>query len=545
MRKTDGGTFEQLIVKHATDSMLFTDSRGLTLWVNEPFTRMSGYQLSDLAGKKPGALLQGKDTNPKTVKEISQAIEANKTIRTELLNYAKDGKPYWIDLTISPVYDDAGTLTHYMSVERDITKSKDLIRATKEALAEETERRRERKVLSQMSQWLFAAQSLDELRRVITRSMPQLFPDTNGELFIYSNSRDVLDLVGYWGEEPKDQHLQADQCWALRRGRAYSFGTSEIDFACDHVDSESSPYFCLPIIAHGDTIGLMHIAFPDLLSMRDQSENMQALLAPAFELAQICAEQVSLAAANVRLQTELQDRSVKDALTGLWNRRWFLDMANREIRRAHASGAPLALVMLDVDHFKKFNDSHGHDAGDAVLKILAAHLSDIRTEAVFPCRIGGEEFALLCSNADAEHAKHVVHTLQEMLAETQIVHSGTVLPNVTISAGVSDLTQGEELEGLMKRADEALYAAKDAGRNRVIKAELPSTSANEKKAVKPVEAPTAIAAPAEAPTAAIPTPSIVVPEPDIATTIAPAALTQEDDEELGTFASARPVAAGS
>lgn len=458
-------TFSQLIVEHATDSMVFTDPGGLMLWANKPFFKMSGYELADVIGKKPGAVLQGPKTDGATVAEISAAIKSRRTIRTELLNYTKSGDPYWIDLTITPVFNKSGELSNFMSIERDITAAKNLIARTEEALAEERDRRRERKVLSQMSEWLFAAQSLSELQSVVTRSMSRLFPDTQGELYVYSNSRDVLDLVSSWGEPDCNAHLHADQCWGLRRGRPYAFGTSEIDFCCDHVGAEDHPYFCLPIIAHGDTIGLLHISFPDLLAARDKSEEMAKSLALSLEVAQICAEQISLAAANVRLQAELQDKSVKDALTGLWNRRWFLDMAGREIRRAVSAGSDLCLAMIDVDHFKKFNDAHGHDAGDAVLKVLAEHMAELQGSGIYPCRIGGEEFAILMSGHDTRSAHEVIEALRASLSKAKIIHSGSALPGVTISTGISRLGPNDTLEALMKNADQLLYAAKAAGRN--------------------------------------------------------------------------------
>lgn len=461
----DAKDFAHLIVKHATDSMVFTDANGITVWANDPFVAMSGFDLSEVVGKKPGDMLQGPDTDPDTVAEIRAAIKARRTIRTELLNYAKDGTPYWIDLTITPVHDGKGNLTNFMSIERDITHSKTLTRKTQAALEEERTRRRERKVLSQMSEWLFAAQSLKELENVVTRSMSRLFPKTNGELFIYSNSRDVLDRVSSWGKPVGEPHLHADQCWGLRRGRPYHFGTSEIDFCCAHVQSEDHPYFCLPIIAHGDTIGLLHLSFPYVKAERDKAEEIGEQLGPVAEMAQICAEQISLAAANVRLQTELQDKSVKDALTGLWNRRWFLDMANRELRRTQSVETDFCMGMIDVDHFKKFNDENGHDAGDAVLKLIASLMSSINTPGVYPCRIGGEEFAFIFSGHSADQAAEVIRELRLAVSEAPIIYSGQTLPPVTFSAGVASFGAGDDLQSLMKRSDELLYEAKDSGRN--------------------------------------------------------------------------------
>ena len=465
--ETEADFFAPLIVRHVTDSMVFTDAKGLTIWANEPFSRMSGYTPDELHGKKPGSILQGADTDATTVAKISTAIKTRQTIRTELLNYAKDGTPYWIDLTITPVYDDQGELTHFMSIERDITERKLLAEQTTAALEAEQMRREERRTLSKMSEWLFAAQSIVELREVVTRSMSRLFPETEGSLYIYSNSRDVLEQTGGWGANPGDPHLKAEQCWALRRGRAYAYGMSDIDLSCSHGGLGATAYFCLPIIAHGDTIGLLHINYPDLPVSTLREPEATKTLSQAFELALICAEQISLAAANVRLQTELQDRSVKDPLTGLWNRRWFMDMAQSQVQRARTDGTDYTLIMLDVDHFKRFNDAYGHDAGDMVLKMLADCLSKFAVGNVFACRLGGEEFAIICNAMDPSDAAMIYERIRQDLAEMKIVYMNEKLPAVTISGGIAKLAPEEDIGSLMRRADTALYAAKSNGRDRI------------------------------------------------------------------------------
>ena len=464
--KTDADFFAPLIVRHATDSMVFTDPDGLTLWANEPFSRMSGYTSGELIGKKPGAVLQGTDTDAATVARISTAIKMRQTIRTELLNYTKSGAPYWFDLTITPVYDDRGSLTHFMSIERDITESKLLAEQTAAALAAEQMQRQERRTLLKVSEWLFSAQNITELREVVTRSMSKLFPGTDGALYIFSNSRDVLERTGGWGAVPDDPHLKPVQCWALRRGRAFAYGMSDIDLSCSHGGLGDTAYFCLPIIAHSDTIGLLHISYPDLAVAALRDTTCAQAHAQAYELALICAEQISLAAANVRLQTELQDRSVKDPLTGLWNRRWFMDMAQSQFQRARADGSDYALIMLDVDHFKRFNDVYGHDAGDLVLKMLADSMSKFAVGNVFACRLGGEEFAIICNDMDPCDAEMIYERMRQDLANMKIVNMDETLPAVTISAGIAKLANDEDLGSLMRRADTALYTAKSNGRDR-------------------------------------------------------------------------------
>ncbi|MBO6756038.1 MAG: diguanylate cyclase [Roseibium sp.] len=463
---SDAELFSNLIAKHCTDSIVFTDPAGLTLWANTPFSIMTGYALEEIVGKKPGAVLQGPDTDPKTVADIRRALAAQKRIRTEILNYTRQGDPYWIDLTITPVHDSHGNLTHFMSIERDISDRKNHTEETEKSLLVEFERRRERKILSQMAEWLFAARSQAELQDIVAKSMDRMFPGTSGAFFVYSNSRDILKRVSHWGNPCSTSHLHANECWSLRKGRAYSYGTTEIYFSCEHAEDIDHVYFCLPIIAHGETIGMMHISFPDHPINETDCERLKDALTATWELSLICAEQVSLATANVKLQDELQQRSVKDTLTGLWNRRWFNETASREVQRANESGASLCLASIDIDHFKKFNDTFGHDAGDVVLKAFGVAMQEQFTGSWFPCRMGGEEFCVLCCAVSPEDVLSQLHELRKALAQGNLIYDGKKLPAVAFSSGVSVLETAEDLTSFIKRSDEALYESKMAGRNR-------------------------------------------------------------------------------
>ncbi len=452
------------IVRHATDSVVIADAQGRTVWVNEQFTAMSGYTLEEMLGRTPGSVLQGHDTDPATVAELRAAIARQTEITREILNYRKDGTPYWIKLTINPLFDARDNLTGFISIERDVTQYRDLIDQAASISEQERENSRTLRLIGQMSSWLFSAQSLDELVAIIAESMAHIFPHADGSLYLFSHSRDCLEYAGGWGGPKDTEHqFRADECWALRRGRSYAYGAHEIAIRCSHVINSPGAYACIPIVAHGDTIGLLHFDFYRLPAT-GLNEAQRARLERKLELAQICVEQISLATAIVRLQTELRDKSVKDALTGLWNRRWFLDMAASELRRTHKAGKPLALVMLDVDHFKRFNDEHGHDAGDTALKVLSAHLADIDREGVYAARFGGEEFALICANMECREAAALVDTLRDKVASAPILHAGQRLPSLNFSAGVAQAETVADLRTLIACADKALYAAKAAGR---------------------------------------------------------------------------------
>ena len=347
------------------------------------------------------------------------------------------------------------------------------------ALANEVSRKHEARLLSELSDWLQSCKSLDELFLVIERFMEKLFPSANGELYIYSNSRDVLDGVCQWNRGVGlKAHIQPDDCWALRRGRLFKHGAGLADLACAHADDldgsgQQSPYVCLPIIAHGDTVGLLHIRFdPD---MRDADGNrVSPFDAGLHSFAIQCSEQISLAIANVKLRDELRDRSMKDPLTGLFNRRHFLDECWRALNAAERSGQPISLISLDADNFKMFNDTHGHDAGDTVLQAIAEAMVQRFEPPALVARFGGEEFSILVPGADMDAAVRQAEELRATVESMTIRYGSQSLPKITISAGVSSYpTFGRTPHQLLQTADGAMYAAKNGGRNRVMKAQSP------------------------------------------------------------------------
>lgn len=467
--------FAQLVANHCADSIVITDAGGLTEWVNPAFSQLTGFDLKDMLGKKPGALLQGDGTDTATVRNVGQAIRARQPYKGEILNFTRGGRAYWIEMSIRPVFDNDGRHTHFISVERDITERKALERRAEDAFGLETRRQDERRLIGLTSEWLYTAKSMEELNRVIKHAMQTIFPETEGQLYIYSNSRDGLNLSCSWGGGTPNAQIDASDCWALRRGRAYSYGTQAIEFTCDHVDDKGAPYICIPIIANGDTIGLLHVAFPLLIETPSSRASIEEYLNGRRELALLCAEQVSIAIANVTLRQELRDQSTRDPLTGLWNRRWFLETARREFARAREAGSCVSITSLDVDHFKTFNDHHGHDAGDMVLREVAQLMASHFSETGHACRIGGEEFVVLLPDLDGDGALSISEEFRKALSETSLTYDGQKLPKLTISGGVAQYpTHGNEIASTLKAADRALYQAKSEGRNLVIPAPNPN-----------------------------------------------------------------------
>lgn len=167
-----------------------------------------------------------------------------------------------------------------------------------------------------------------------------------------------------------------------------------------------------------------------------------------------------------RLQQRLRDQIIRDPLTNVHNRRYFMDRMNREIERSRRYKRELSLVMLDIDHFKKINDVHGHQTGDATLKLFGKVVSDTVRTCDIVCRIGGEEFVIVCPECSAEQAERAVERIRENMEKCEWRNSaGELMPTVTFSAGVTETGEDIDFDTLVREADSALYESKKMGRN--------------------------------------------------------------------------------
>ncbi len=455
--------YAKLIAENSTESIAVTNAEARIEWVNDAYEKMTGYSFDECLGKSTIDLTMGPDTDRMVMRDIASAGAQRRVKRCELIHYRKCGDRYWAESVVTPIVNDDDVLTHFLVVSRDITDRKLLEAEREQARQLDRERQAERRVLSKTTEWLYAARSLDDLYNVVAKCAPKLMPDSSGALYIYSNSRDVLDMAVAWGELPSPDYIEPHDCWALRRGRAYHFGVEEIEFPCGHYEEDVKSSFCLPLLAHGETIGMLWCR------SNDENEDRETAHARYWELALMLAEQVSLTIANVRLRQELQDRSVRDPLTGLWNRRYFLDTLRREKSRADSNELGFALISIDIDHFKRFNDHHGHDAGDLVLRRVTAELVSTAGASGIVCRVGGEELAVICPDFDERAAMDLAHKLQNAVKRVEIVYQGEILPCVTFSAGVSTYpSDHSSIDDLMRNADNALYQAKRAGRDRIL-----------------------------------------------------------------------------
>jgi len=361
-----------------------------------------------------------------------------------------------------------GDLEHDPDNHRRATEIAEMERAIgvfRAGLVERSQLNRESRLLSELNEWLQSCNSLSELYDMVAQFLSRLLPGCAGSLYIYANSRDVLEGSKAWNGGTVQASMHPEDCWGLRRGHVYSFGEREIDFPCAHVGSATvEQYCCIPVLAHGETIGLLHLEF----HAGDDGVFRPEEVSEQRRLGLVCAEQISLAIANVKLRDQLRDQSIRDPLTGLFNRRYMLETCRREFSRAARGRQPVAMLSIDVDHFKKFNDNHGHDAGDTVLKEVGNCLEAVFRNEDVACRFGGEEFVVVLPGASLEIGAKRAEELRAKIEAISVRYLDNNLPRITISVGVAAFPEaGDNPQSVLKAADDALYRAKEGGRNRV------------------------------------------------------------------------------
>jgi len=326
-----------------------------------------------------------------------------------------------------------------------------------------SDRTRAISTMQMMGGLLNACSSIEEAGSVINKIMPALVPDISGAISIIKSSRNRLDVLLSWGQAwPGRKVFAPTDCWALRKGHHYFSKSNELHMPCPHMEQdEPHQTVCIPLIAQGDTIGVFH-AIGNHGDMRQDD----------LQLVTSVAEQIGLALANIQLRDNLREQAIRDPLTTLYNRRYMLEALEQAVSRAERRQSSLALLMIDVDHFKLFNDTFGHDAGDVVLSNVASELKhNVRIEDI-ASRYGGEEFCLVCPDIEPEQACALAEKLCECIRRLDLRDKQKSLGKISISVGVAMFpTHAVSCENLITRADEALYQAKAGGRDRVVPAE--------------------------------------------------------------------------
>jgi diguanylate cyclase (GGDEF)-like protein len=312
--------------------------------------------------------------------------------------------------------------------------------------------------LKSMTDLLQSATSLAEAGEVLSSFGAKFFPGDCGAIYLLNASRNLLADLASWGGS-QQASFAPEACWALRRGQAHVAHDSSA-VRCPHVGEKVQAYLCTPLAAQHETLGILHIGMLAPV-LEDDLERRR-------ELASAMADQVGLALRNIQLREQLRETSIRDPLTGLLNRRYMEEALVKEVARAQRGKAPLSVVIIDVDHFKSYNDTFGHEGGDFVLKEFGQLLRQVIRDSDVACRFGGEEFVLILPEASREVAGRRANEIREKVKQLQLLIGARSLGRITISAGVAALPEnGDTGAALLSAADAALYRAKLGGRDRV------------------------------------------------------------------------------
>lgn len=326
----------------------------------------------------------------------------------------------------------------------------------KNSLAQEKERMRQIMLLDELSQVMQGCLRRKELAERVARCATDLFPGCKGALLL-KTAPDVVETVFAWGGSTPQEAFHPQECLALRMGRTYH-AQQPVTVMCTHMRKDGSDHICLPLMANNEMLGVLHLA---RLGANRQEQGIPWA-------ATSIAERTAISLSALKRHKRLEFRATRDALTGLYNRRFMEEALTIEQRRARRRNSSIGVIMLDVDFFKRFNDTFGHDAGDTLLHGIGHILRHTVREGDMPCRYGGEEFVVILPGADIEDTRQRAETLRATIERWTPQQQDRSFGPVTVSIGIAAFPRnGNSWQTTLKAADQALYKAKHGGRNRV------------------------------------------------------------------------------
>ena len=465
------------------------DPHGRIIQWNKASEQVFGYSFDELKGKSSFELYAD---NNELQEMLTQLRRDGSVSGYEIHMKKKDGSIALFALSINLLYDRNHKAIGSVCVARDLSEIKkaldDLATVNRrlqyevterkqmegalqaanlnlqEVLAQVEERNRTMTLANEMADMLQACQVSEEAYEAIGHFMPRFFPEDAGALYMLNNSRNLFEAVASWGQDPRVVPVFApDECWSVRRGRIHQVENPQESLGCRHVPQPSPAAICAyPSSPRERPWGyFMCSSGPSLKPRRP------ALAVARNQLAITVAEDMALSLANLRLRETLRSQAIRDPLTGLFNRRYLEETMERELNRVKRQETTLGVIMMDLDHFKEYNDTFGHSGGDGLLSALGILLrSQIRGEDI-ACRYGGEEFLLILPGASLEVALERAESLRQAVKEMHQHQQG--LKPTTLSLGVAVYpTHGDTGLEIIKAADAALYRAKQAGRDRVL-----------------------------------------------------------------------------
>ncbi|WP_258956665.1 sensor domain-containing diguanylate cyclase [Legionella sainthelensi] len=369
------------ILEGATDMIAALDNQYRYMMFNEAyqreFKRLFGHSIT--IGMTLDDILTSAATSAKKklMEQWNDSLKSGELVRN--IEFEVNKEPNVYEITSSLIKNENNETHGTVHIIRNITKhiqeqielkeSYKKLHAGMQALQDKNE---QITLLVEMSDIMLACSSQEELSKVMTKYCQRILHFASGYLYIMHPSKNYLEIATTWGKpNPQETTFLPNDCWAIRLGKMHQVSHSRDELICNHVNTSSEQtlaFLCIPLMAQNDIYGLLYMEISEEPAVAFSQS--QQLLITAFS------ELTALAFANVRLRENLRYQSMRDPLTGLYNRRYLEDFLLKQIHQSERTKSPISLLMLDLDHFKKINDTYGHDAGDVALKELGKILQE-------------------------------------------------------------------------------------------------------------------------------------------------------------------------
>jgi diguanylate cyclase (GGDEF)-like protein/PAS domain S-box-containing protein len=455
--------------ENASDIIYTHDFEGKLLSINRAVERIAGYTRAEALQMKITDVIPPEYSHIAR-KTLDPQVAGETPLNFELEIFSKDKSRIALGVSTRPIFR-GGKPVAVQGIARDITKRRKTESALQEAnqkleawVNELEQRTYEMTMLNEMGDILRACLTTEEAYGVIVRVAQQIFPARVGALYVIADSRNLVEAVAVWGDPAlAERSFPPPECWALRRGRTHWVENSASGMICKHIHHPAPDgYLCIPMMAQSEALGVLHLMQPDNVKMTESKQRLAVTMS----------EHIAMALSNLRLHETLRSQSIRDPLTGLFNRRFMEESLELELRRASRNQRSLGMIMIDLDHFKYFNDNFGHEAGDLLLKELGILLrGNIRGEDI-ACRYGGEEFMLILPEGTRTVTQQRAEFYKDAIQRLDVHYRGLPLGRITASMGVAIFPDhGRTAKALIEAADKALYRSKNAGRDRVTTAE--------------------------------------------------------------------------
>jgi diguanylate cyclase (GGDEF)-like protein/PAS domain S-box-containing protein len=455
------------LFENAYDMVYTHDLSGRITSMNKAAERMLGYSLEEALRMRFSQLV-APESRAAARRMIDRQIADAVPMTAELDVIARDGARLTLEVSHRLIFRE-GRPHGIQGIARDISERKraagELAAANRklEAWVRDLEQRtREMTLLGEMGDILRACLTTEEVYEVIVRIAREIFPEEAGALYVMGPLRNIVESVAEWGDtERMATTFTPDECWALRRGRVHWVEDTGVGLLCKHLETPPPRgYLCVPMMAQSEAVGVLHLAHADGTPLGESKQR----------LATAMGERVAMALSNLRLHETLRNQSIRDPLTGLFNRSFMEEALELELRRAARTQGTLVVIMTALDRFQKMTEDWGLDAGDSLLCRTAALLQSRIRKGDVACRFSGHAFMLLLPHSGRDVGRRRAETLRDLVRGMDVQYPGAREGDrVSASVGMALFPDhGQTVEALLRSAEAAVGRARSGGGDSVV-----------------------------------------------------------------------------